>query len=81
MNKFKWGETPEGMKKYQQDAVQIDRIEKLRMKLYKDFHEELEATVLSIMAAGVPLSSMSLSAPRLDFNENIATLSSIIKFK
>lgn len=81
MNKFKWGSTPEGMKKYQQDDFQIDRIEEFRMKLYSDFYEQLDGTVLNIMAAGVPLSSIRLSTPQLDFDGNIATLSSIIKFK
>lgn len=50
-------------------------------KLYNDFYEELEATVCSIVAAGVPLSDIRLSRPKLDNNDYVFTLNCHMMFR
>lgn len=54
-------------------------IQGIRNKLYNDFYEELEATVCNIVAAGVPLSDICISSPKLTIVDNIARLQGHIR--
>lgn len=54
-------------------------IQGFRNKLYNDFYEELEATICSIMAAGVPLSNIRISSPKLTIVDSIARLQGHIR--
>lgn len=50
-------------------------------KLYNDFYEELETTVCSIVAAGVPVSDIRLSTLELDNNDYVFTLNCHMMFR
>lgn len=56
-------------------------IQGIQNKLYNDFYEELEATVCSIVAAGVPVSDIRLSTPKLDNNDYVFTLNCHMMFR
>ena len=55
-------------------------IEGIRNKLYNDFYEELEVTVCSIMAAGVPLSDICITSPKMLIVDNVISLQGHISF-
>jgi hypothetical protein len=56
-------------------------IQGFRNKLYNDFYEELEATVCSVMAAGVSVSEIRLSTPKLDNKDYVFTLNCHMMFR
>lgn len=56
-------------------------IQGIRNKLYNDFYEELEATVCSIVAAGVSVSDIRLTRPNLNNNDYVFTLNCNIMFR
>jgi hypothetical protein len=55
-------------------------IEGIRNKLYNDFYEELEVTVCSIMAAGVPLADIRITSPKLTIVDDVIRLQGHIRF-
>ena len=46
----------------------MDKLDELRHKAMNDFYEELESTLLCILAAGVPKSVIRISQPVLSFD-------------
>lgn len=78
MDKFPYFSKEDIINAQQSPCIDIQGIQN---KLYNDFYEELEATICSIVAAGVPVSDIGLSRPKLETNDCVFTLNCHMMFR